>query len=203
MGVLFVCTGNICRSPVAEQLLHAWARQQLGADAAGLPVDSAGTAATDGRPMDERSRRALRELGGDLGRARARRLLAGGTATAGLVLTMTRDQRATVLHTDPRSLRRVFTLPEAAALLPLADRTGFKLLPVGERAGELAVRLHAARPYRPGSAEDDVQDPIDRPLRVHREVAARIAAALHPLAAVLLTSARTPPRPRRPTTAWG
>jgi protein-tyrosine phosphatase len=203
MRVLFVCTGNICRSPLAERLLRAWAAQELAAAAALVRADSAGTAATDGQPMDEYSAQALRELGGDPDGARARRLVPGATADADLVLTMTRRQRRSILHTDPRSLRRVFTLPEAAGLLALADPTGIDLVPLADRAAELAVRLDAARSHRPGGSEDDVRDPIGRSLEVHREVAARIAGTLRPLADVLFAPARAPRIPRRPTPVAG
>jgi low molecular weight protein-tyrosine phosphatase len=210
MRVLFVCTGNICRSPLAERLLRSWARDALGAGAADLTVGSAGTAAIDGTPMDPHSAQVLTELGGSPEGFRARRLVPGEAVDADLVLTMSRAQRRLVLHSDPRSLRRVFTLPEAAGLLPLADREGLPLLPVPERARELAVRLDAARAHRRGTDEDDVRDPIGRPLEVHRQVAARIAGALRPLADVLVlplsvtvpAPAETEPR-GRPTPATG
>jgi protein-tyrosine phosphatase len=192
MRVLFVCTGNICRSPLAERLLRSWAGDALGAGAAELTVGSAGTAAIDGTPMDPHSAQALTELGGNPEGFRARRLAPGESLDADLVLTMTRAQRQLVLHADPRSLRRVFTLAEAAGLLPLADRDGLPPLPVPQRARELAVRLDAARAYRRGTDEDDVRDPIGRPLEVHRQVAARIAGALRPLADVLVSPAGTP-----------
>jgi protein-tyrosine phosphatase len=199
MHVLFVCTGNICRSPLAERLLRTWAAAELGAAAADVHLDSAGTAATGGRPMDEHSAWALRELGGDPDGARARRFSAGGTADADLVLTMTRRQRRSVLQTDPRSMRRVLTFTEAAGLLALVDRTGLDLVPGAQRARELAARLDAARPYRPGGPGDDVRDPIGCPLEVHREVAARIADELRPLADVMLATLSTRPLPRRPS----
>src|SRR5258705_5590356 len=51
--VLFVCTGNTCRSPLAAIALRA----ELGDDAASVEVSSAGTAATPGQPASEGSRR--------------------------------------------------------------------------------------------------------------------------------------------------
>jgi hypothetical protein len=95
-------------------------------------------------------------------------------------------------------MRRVFTLTEAAGLLALVDRTGLDLVPGAQRARELA-----ARPYRPGGPGDDVRDPIGCPLEVHREVAARIAGALRPLADVLLAPAHAPLLARRPASHLG
>ena len=182
---MFVCTGNLCRSPLAERLFRSWVERDLGDESRWVRVDSAGTAAAAG-PMDLRSAQALRELGGSPDGAMARQLRSGETADVDLVLTMTREQRREVLRHDPRGMRRVFTLAEAAGLLPLIDRTGFDLVPLDERARELAARLDQARARRRGGPDDDIADPIGQPLEVHREVAAHIAGCLRPLTDVLL-----------------
>ena len=59
MRILFVCTGNMCRSPLAERLTTSRAERSLGAWAARVHVDSAGTDAVDGRGMDGRSAQVL------------------------------------------------------------------------------------------------------------------------------------------------
>jgi protein-tyrosine phosphatase len=192
--VLFVCTGNLCRSPLAEGLLRAWVDDER----ADLTVASAGVEARDGAPMDPQSAAALRELGGDPTAFRSHRLTAADSTRAGLVLTMNRWHRRQVLERDPRALRKAFTLGEASRLLPLADRTGLALVPVPERPAELAARLHAARARRADSGADDVSDPIGRPAAEHRAMAAHVAALLRPLADVLLAVPSAPPIPRRP-----
>ena len=191
--MLFVCTGNLCRSPLAEGLLRSWT-----ADPGGLTVASAGVEAPDGAPMDPPSAEALRELGGDPTAFRSHRLTPADTADAGLVLAMNRWHRRQVLERDPRALRRAFTLGEASRLLPLADLGGLDLLPVADRPAELAARLHTARARRADSGADDVRDPIGRPLAEHRAMAAQVAALLRPLADVLLAVPSAPPLPRRP-----
>jgi protein-tyrosine phosphatase len=196
MRVLIVCTGNLCRSPLAERLLRSWVERELGC-APGSRIDSAGTAAASGA-MDRYAAQALRELGGEPDGFQARQLQTGETSDVDLVLTMTRKQRREVLRRDPRAMRRVFTLAEAAALLPLIDRTGLDLLPLTERTQELAARLDAARARRAGGPDDDIRDPIGQSLEVHREVAARNETALRPLADVLLAPASRPLLPRRP-----
>lgn len=72
-SVLFVCLGNICRSPLAEAAFRA------AADEAGLPVhvDSAGTAAYHvGKPPDPRSIRQAAAHGIDISHYRGRQLTA-------------------------------------------------------------------------------------------------------------------------------
>ncbi|SFT34052.1 protein-tyrosine phosphatase [Geodermatophilus amargosae] len=195
MRLLFVCTGNICRSPMAERLAAAWARQSLegSPEMNGLEVVSAGTSARHGQAMDAASARALHRVGGDPAGFTSQQLTSGLAADADLVLTMTREHRRAVLRTTPRGLRRTFTLPEAAALLGRVDQRDLVTMPLAARTRELAARLDAARAYRAGSATDDVPDPIGRRAAVHDQVARTIATALRPLADVLFASVRTHP----------
>ena len=97
MRLLFVCTGNRCRSPLAERLAARWAAELLGPRAGEVTTLSAGTAATAGEPMEERSARALSELGGDPRGVAARILTPADVESADLVLTMTREHRRRVL----------------------------------------------------------------------------------------------------------
>lgn len=70
-SVLFVCLGNICRSPLAEAALRREA-ERLGLD---LEVDSAGTSDWHvGRPPDERAQAVARRNGVDIGHLRARQV---------------------------------------------------------------------------------------------------------------------------------
>ncbi|WP_448614613.1 arsenate reductase/protein-tyrosine-phosphatase family protein [Modestobacter sp. URMC 112] len=190
MRLLFVCTGNICRSPVAAALMATWVAAELGQQSAEVLIDSAGVAAAVGRPMDTDSCWALGQVGGDperLGEHRARRLVESDIDCADLVLTMTRGHRRTVLGMAPRALKRTFTVPEAAALLESVEASSIGQLPLEARAGELAFRLNAARARRRVSDGDDMPDPIGRPAEVHLDVAARIALDLRPLAEVLFS----------------
>ena len=76
IGVLFVCTGNICRSPTAEGVLRHQAK--LGGLEDRLKIDSAGTHDYHiGDPPDRRSVAAARRRGIDLSALRARQVVAG------------------------------------------------------------------------------------------------------------------------------
>jgi protein-tyrosine phosphatase len=200
MQVLFVCTGNLCRSPVAERLAAAWAREALGdsPELAQVEVLSAGVEADAGQTIAPSSAQALRQLGGDPEDFGSRPLTAELADGADLVLAMTRDHRREVLKLAPRGLRRTFTLTEAADLVTQADLRGLRTLPLTPRAQELGRRLDAVRAYRSPTANDDIPDPIRQRPAVHEEVARTIAAALRPLADVLFTSVRDQPALRVP-----
>ena len=193
MRILFVCTGNVCRSAIAERLATTWAREKLAhsPEADMVEIGSAGLSAVAGRPIDPHSAAALVELGGNPAGFRSRELTRELTEDADLVLTMTRDQRRTVLESTPHGLRRTFTLTEAADLLQRADLTGLAFLPLTQRARELGRRLDAARAGRTRADGDDIADPIGQDEAVHREVADRVATALRQLADVLFTSVRS------------
>lgn len=108
--VLTVCTGNICRSPMAEVVLRAHAEQR-GVD---LAVDSAATTSYEvGNPIDPRAQRVLREAGYVVPRRGARQISADDIADFDLILPMTRE------HAD--SIARI------AKAVPQEDRAEIRL----------------------------------------------------------------------------
>lgn len=83
--ILVVCTGNVCRSPMAEGLL---ARHAQTAGLHHVVVESAGTHAPEGSPASTFARQAAAELGADIDRHRARYLNRAMVEDADLILVM-------------------------------------------------------------------------------------------------------------------
>ena len=89
MKVLFVCLGNICRSPTAEGVLRAVAAREF--PSLDLEVDSAGTADYHvGEPPDRRSVAAARRRGYELAGLRARQVTSRDFSRFDYVLAMDR-----------------------------------------------------------------------------------------------------------------
>lgn len=93
MEVLVVCSGNTCRSPLAEALLTS-ALARAGVE--GISVRSAGTAAVAGAPASEGSYLVALEHGLDLSAHQARPLTPEMVQRASLILTMGRSHRSRV-----------------------------------------------------------------------------------------------------------
>ena len=107
--VLLVCTGNICRSPLAAALLTKALQDR---DLNDMAVSSAGTGAWDGAPASEGAYLVALERGLDLSSHRARLLTRELVEESDLILTMARHHRARVDELGGDG--RVFVLGEFA-----------------------------------------------------------------------------------------
>jgi protein-tyrosine phosphatase len=102
--ILFVCLGNICRSPTAEAVVRALAA--LEAPELGLEVDSAGTAGYHvGDAPDPRMRAAAARRGYDLTALRARVVEPGDFERFDLILAMDRENLAVLRRRAPETMR--------------------------------------------------------------------------------------------------
>lgn len=165
MDVLFICTGNICRSPTAERFAAAYGHQSQIAD---LRTSSAGTHAVVGHPIHGEAARVLSQLGGDAAGFAARQLTPQIAADADLVLTMTMAHRTAVLEVAPHQLRRTFTLTEASRIV------------LGHNPKTIAD-LSDLRALVPRRDLVDIPDPIDQNPGVFSTVGSQIADLLPPI----------------------
>lgn len=180
LTILTVCTGNICRSPLAEVLL----RGRL--ESLGVRVHSAGTHALVGHGMPEPALELAAQAGADPATAAAhlaRYLVEPLLADADLVLAMAREHRSHVVKMMPNRLRRTFTVREFARLASTLNTDAARAAAdaAGEnpqdRFGAVLRAVADQRGLTQGVAEDD--DVVD-PYRRSRETYARSAGQLVP-----------------------
>lgn len=116
--VLFVCTGNTCRSPLAEAIFRGFLKTR-GRD--GVRVLSAGSGAATGSAVSEGALVVAREAGLDLSALRSTRLDEGLVEQADLILAMEPHHRIDVLNLVPSADQKLFLLTD---LVPGRSRRG-------------------------------------------------------------------------------
>jgi protein-tyrosine phosphatase len=178
IDVLLVCTGNICRSPMAAAILHAHLAER-GVDA---HVHSAGTMAWGG-PATGNAELAMQERGLALDGHLSRRLTDDLVVGADLVLGMTREHVWRAGLALPGAVRWCFIVGELARL---GSEVGPRDVDREEGARSWAARVAATRGDGPiGRVGDAVDDPVGEPLAVYRATAARLDRDLSTIAALL------------------
>jgi RpiB/LacA/LacB family sugar-phosphate isomerase len=105
--ILFICTGNVCRSPMAEALFR-----RATAGRGDFRVLSAGLGAVDGQPPTQHSVTAMRELGVDISTQRSRALTANLLQQADYVFGMTHGHVDTIGLLYPAAAEKTFLLRE-------------------------------------------------------------------------------------------
>jgi len=163
--VVFVCTGNQFRSPLAEAV---FARETSGRP---VHVASCGTSANEGSAAFAEALELVGELSVDLSRHRSRRL--NGLAEADLVLGFERTHVERAVVDGGAARERSFTLPQAVELLEASPRKGSPV----ERVAALAPGNLLAAP--------EVEDPIGLPTERQREIMAEVQDLSSRLAAAL------------------
>lgn len=192
--ILTVCTGNICRSPLAEDLLRLELR-----GVAQVSVSSAGTAALAGVSMQPDSRRIAERLIPGYDRAHMARQLDGAHVRgADLILAMSREHRRAVVELLPRASRITFTAREFARLSDEArpDEIGIAdpmfTDDIGDRmrdAVDTVASLRGSVPPLADPLDDDVVDPYGRALEVYEESAGQLVPAIQKTAQFLRRAA--------------
>jgi protein-tyrosine phosphatase len=169
-SILVVCTGNICRSPMAEGFLQRLlAERRLRA---GIRVSSTGVAALDGSPPMPESVAAAAGRGADIARHVARKVDTREVLRSDLVLTMTAGHHDRILDLVPEAASRAFTLKELVRLLEAMADPSSPPSP-GDR---LRARVRQAAALRASGFEgnrhdEDITDPIGMPQQTYDAVA--------------------------------
>ncbi len=172
-AILIVCTGNVCRSPIAEGLLRRALAVRLGSDVPS--VSSAGTAGWEGSGAQPGSIEAAADRGVDITDHVARQLTREQVLAADLVLGMAVEHRTAVARVVPEAASRTFTLKELVRLLealPEPDPSE----PDPSDGTRLANRVHQADTLRRNGFEgnpfdEDVVDPLGHPPQTFHAVA--------------------------------
>jgi protein-tyrosine-phosphatase len=138
--ILFVCTANMCRSPMAEGLMRRKLEREDRAHE--FRAASAGVWTVDGRPATESAIMVMAELGIDIRGHRSRLLTDRIVENAALILTMTRSHAEAIRAEFPEHKNRVFLLSEMVGYgYDIADPVGGSLLDYEETAQEIEALI--------------------------------------------------------------
>lgn len=198
ISILTVCTGNICRSPLAEHLLRA----QI--DSPDVLVRSAGTQGLTGAPMTEEAQHLARHLGAVAGDPEAhsgRYLTEPLLADVDIVLAMAREHRRGAVELDPSKLRVSFTVREFARLAgALSDSDLHAAIARGGESDHDRVRAAVDAvagmrgvvdpPLDP--TEDDVIDPYRKPWETYQLSASQLVPAIEQVSRVIRAALSAP-----------
>ena len=162
MNVLFVCTGNVCRSPMAEGFL----RDQAGRRGLDIDVRSTGTHAWNGRAATIDGRRVMNELGVPIDDHRTLELDRDLMDWADLVICLATEHLRETRRTYPDAADKTFTLKGFLEILPS--------LPAGVDTEAWLIAAASQRHVADAVASPDVDDPFGERQTAYRRVATEI-----------------------------
>lgn len=111
MNILFVCTGNTCRSSMAEGIFkHLLKNKNID----NINISSAGINAYEGEKANEKAVSVLKSQGIDITSHKSRQLTDNIIEASDLILTMTYNHKMAILKYAPKASKKVFTLREFA-----------------------------------------------------------------------------------------
>ena len=176
--ILTICTGNICRSPLAAELLAA----KLSPNH--FEVAAAGTSPVVGEHMQGTMQRiALRMGASNVSNHRASGITRDAVSNADLILGMDREHRRATAKLQPNAARRSFTLLEFAHVVSYIDETRIdtQMRINGDRplaALETVMRMRGVVPRLIPERLYDVPDPYGRSKQVYERSAKQIERAV-------------------------
>lgn len=136
MNILFVCTGNTCRSPMAEAIFRETARKRgLSSQ---FDVRSCGLAAENGAPAAAYAAEAVRQYGADLSRHQAQGATEKLLDWADWICCMSPGQQRAILHATPKLSGKVLVFDP-----PVPDPFGGSLALYQQTAADLKQKTDA------------------------------------------------------------
>ncbi|MFT4185659.1 MAG: hypothetical protein QM613_00270 [Micrococcaceae bacterium] len=173
--IMFVCTGNICRSPFGERVLQA------GLDKISpnkFEVTSSGTygmLSYDG--MAAKSAELAESFGAEVNDFEPRRMNDQMIEESDLIFGLTQEHRAEIMSRVPKATRKTFTLREfarclALAKLPDAKDTYAAWTDLVSQCADLRSQVSVE------AEDDDVIDPYSRSMRTYKKMASQIMPAI-------------------------
>lgn len=180
MKVLFVCTGNICRSPMGELMFPLFFHD------GSITTDSAGVQGLIDNPIDPSSARLMQQDGIDVSAFRSKRLTPQLAMSSDLILCFTEHQRKKIVELAPRMRSRTFLLTDFADLCAYCAKNGLIAgSTIGDRLDAALANASLVRPMLPPA--HDIDDPYRKEFlafeTAHQQIGeafATIAAALEP-----------------------
>lgn len=205
LRILFVCTGNTCRSPMAEAILRKIAQDEE----LEIEVRSAGVSAMNGSPASREASQVLKEKGIKHSH-RSQVIQPELVDWADLILTMTRTHKYFVISEYPDSMEKVYTLKEYACLDPVKEellrkldrldteleakraeiQSRFSLKAEDKWSAEaeqalrkeveplLKEREELLKKIEENSPDPDISDPFGGPVEVYRQCANELETAI-------------------------
>lgn len=158
LKVLFICTANVCRSPLAAAVLKLRASER---DVA-LSIASAGLDQS-GRPVDPNTVAVMDEWGVDVSRKTSRRLEAAMLQSADLVLPMSTHHVRQTIGEEPSERHKVFLFKEFAAIAGLIG-----VRKAGQSPRQWLSQADEVRSFT--YAEDVVEHEIPDPVGMERAI---------------------------------
>lgn len=190
MHIMFVCTGNICRSPMGELLMSRYLANTT------VQVTSAGTRGLPMHQIDPSSARLMDSVGIDSSGFRSRRLTREMAESADLILCFESSHRKEIVTVAPKTVRYTFLLDDFANMCRYSAEHGLvKGTTIQER---LQSVIDASSFIRPSVASPkDIADPHGREFAKFRQAADETNRALRTILTSMRKHYRVEPAPVR------
>ena len=194
MHIMFVCTGNICRSPMGELLMSRYLANTT------VQVTSAGTRGLPMHQIDPSSARLMDSVGIDSSGFRSRRLTREMAESADLILCFESSQRKEIVTVAPKVVRYTFLLDDFANMCRYSAEHGLvKGTTIQERLQSVIDASSFIRPLI--APPKDIADPHGREFAKFRQAADETNRALRTILTSMRKHYRVEPAPVRPQIA--